>query len=517
MKQLIILAAALTIAAGQSYIGRVDTIGGTTYDWWASGNVHRLLANSPQYGIHAVWMYSASTSSTSFPDRNMRYSFYDYTTRQWNWTDADPMQSGVNVFAERAGYGAIDGDSAGLASVVAHTSSGVVLARDAAPGAGIMSYCYGPAGWWEPHMVIGNDGTHHVAMSSSGGLAYSRVRTWGNWDSVRMLDSLAYPAYAIAASKTTPSVCATWVNAAAAFYMLSESRGDTWGSRVELDPPPAFEGDTITRFSLYGLFPFFDSQGRLHIAAAVYPEVHDTAYSNPAELWHWCPDNQPQWTMIHHAGCAPENMQASIGYNAMYADRPTMGEGDDGNLYVAWEQFDSSNVEPQTDRLRAGVWAARSTNSGVSWGYGLRLTARNTVSHRFPCIIDRLLTGAPDTICVLYLKDSVAGFFVQGEGPATANPVICQFVPTYTDGVADTRHIQEPGIYKVTPTIVRGVLMLGAGYSGQSAGYRVELVDATGRKVMELHAGANVTRALAPGVYFVREEPRAVRKVLVVR
>ena len=30
------------------------------------------------------------------------------------------------------------------------------------------------------------------------------------------------------------------------------------------------------------------------------------------------------------------------------------------------------------------------------------------------------------------------------------------------------------------------------------------LLDATGRKVLDLHPGANDVRALAPGVYFVR-------------
>jgi len=61
----------------------------------------------------------------------------------------------------------------------------------------------------------------------------------------------------------------------------------------------------------------------------------------------------------------------------------------------------------------------------------------------------------------------------------------------------------------------------GLGTRSGSSDYPVmshaELLDAAGRKVMELHAGANDTRAPAPGVYFVREEPQAVRKVLMVR
>jgi len=61
------------------------------------------------------------------------------------------------------------------------------------------------------------------------------------------------------------------------------------------------------------------------------------------------------------------------------------------------------------------------------------------------------------------------------------------------------------------PTIVRGVLVLGAvdsrqsaEYSRQNTAYRAELLDAAGRKVMDLRLGANDVGRLAPGVYFVR-------------
>jgi hypothetical protein len=52
----------------------------------------------------------------------------------------------------------------------------------------------------------------------------------------------------------------------------------------------------------------------------------------------------------------------------------------------------------------------------------------------------------------------------------------------------------------------------------------VELLDVSGRKVMDLASGANDVRALAPGVYFVREElqaaslkTQAVRKIVLTR
>jgi hypothetical protein len=57
------------------------------------------------------------------------------------------------------------------------------------------------------------------------------------------------------------------------------------------------------------------------------------------------------------------------------------------------------------------------------------------------------------------------------------------------------------------PTIVREVLFLPANGEGRVA--KGELLNVSGRKVLDLHPGANDVRALAPGVYFVREEPQA--------
>jgi hypothetical protein len=75
--------------------------------------------------------------------------------------------------------------------------------------------------------------------------------------------------------------------------------------------------------------------------------------------------------------------------------------------------------------------------------------------------------------------------------------------------------------HKLQATIVRGVLVLKVD-SRQNTGYRTELLDASGRKVLDLHTGPNDVRALAPGVYFVRavgREPSAVgcHKVVVTR
>jgi hypothetical protein len=60
------------------------------------------------------------------------------------------------------------------------------------------------------------------------------------------------------------------------------------------------------------------------------------------------------------------------------------------------------------------------------------------------------------------------------------------------------------------PTVVTGVLSLPARGDEQTG--NGELLEASGRKVLTLHAGANDVSALAPGVYFVRERGGASRE-----
>jgi len=87
----------------------------------------------------------------------------------------------------------------------------------------------------------------------------------------------------------------------------------------------------------------------------------------------------------------------------------------------------------------------------------------------------------------------------------------------YSTGLGIEEH-PMPNAECVTPnaTIVCGVLNL------QSAIYNLKfeitLLDITGRRVMNLHAGANNIRYLAPGVYFIRRENNSqVTKIIVTR
>jgi YVTN family beta-propeller protein len=116
---------------------------------------------------------------------------------------------------------------------------------------------------------------------------------------------------------------------------------------------------------------------------------------------------------------------------------------------------------------------------------------------------DSLIPGE-SFICCVPLEDQAATTNNLGLGTPFAGNL--EVYPVYRmvqqAGVAEAMN-DERGVMNVGPSIVRGVLVLPA-----SPRPRVSestcLLDACGRKVMDLRPGANDVRHLSPGVYFVR-------------
>jgi hypothetical protein len=119
----------------------------------------------------------------------------------------------------------------------------------------------------------------------------------------------------------------------------------------------------------------------------------------------------------------------------------------------------------------------------------------------------RVLPG--DDYTVRYYDED--GFFT-GLSPFTVKD-------TSPPGCAEANHARDI-FHKASgvPTVMHGVLVLGAVGSRQNTGYEAQLLDISGRKVLSLHPGANDVRALAPGIYFVREAyTQTVRKIVIAR
>jgi len=509
----------LFVSIGAAQVGRIDTVGGTTYDWWLTGPARRYIANAPDHGIPATWIRSLA-EQTTFPDRNMGYNYYDYATRRWVGNDTDHMQSGTDVYTERSGFGTVDVDpSTGVAYVSAH--HGVVslkssIAREVGHGSFLFEYCEGNEGYLWPVTALDSAGWVHAALiddATHDEVYYSRMRTWCQWEQPQhaagTMPDPEYPSHNISASKTSGHVAETWVLADGsvphwAYYRESRDGGETWSLPQELPPPDAFEGDTSESFHL-GVFPYCDGQGRLHVVAEVLPVVDSVSSIVPAEIWHWCPENTPAWNEVARAGCDPENLGATVGYNATYAGRPSIGEDRLGGLHVCWEQFDSLNIEPgPPEYLRADIWYCRDNrDNGASWQDPVRITVPDQTSKRFPCIYDY---AHEDTMRVLYLVDVVAGFFVQGEGHPTRNPVICQHIPIEVGGVEEKAEGGGMRAEPLMPTVLR---------VPDLARIDCRVLDIQGRDVTEEKA------RLAPGIYFIGKGSRGrgsegsrVRKVI---
>jgi hypothetical protein len=393
-----------------------DLIGFTTYDWQYNGPIYSHCRYDPAAnGIHCYWMYSNFNSAT---DRNQQYNFYDFGTDAWNWSD------GIHVYTARSGFGGMDYDPISGCAVTStqQTISDLlhpVIARDQAPGAGLFEYTQGPAGYqWPAIAVTHNEVIHVIAMSDS--LCYLRIGPWGTWSSSFKIYA-PYPSYNIAASKTSNKVIILWVSTEdsirqSAYYKLSVDGGITWDPSTQIPYPPSV--GFVPSYSVGSLFATFDNQDNFHIVAS----VSDTGHTIPAEIWHWCPTNSQPWTLVCHYEA--ETLNASVGYNAIFADRPSIiQDPTDLSFYVVWERFDTLNYEPQTYLARADIWYARLTNNGQTCNWRQPITMPNTTSKRFPCI-----GGIKnDTMFIQYLIDSIAGFENMGQGRATKNPVVCHF------------------------------------------------------------------------------------------
>ncbi|MEO0074337.1 MAG: T9SS type A sorting domain-containing protein, partial [candidate division WOR-3 bacterium] len=237
-------------------------------------------------------------------------------------------------------------------------------------------------------------------------------------------------------------------------------------------------------------FPWYDWDGGFHLVACVLPVVHDTMYILPAEIWYW---NGTAWTEVHRAGCDPANLQASVGYNAIYACRPTIGSDGEGNLWVAWEQFDSANVEPATNLLRGDVWLAGSSDGGATWTAKQITEPGTSVSHRFPCVVDgAVVIDDEKYVPVVYEVDQVAGFVVQGQGPATSNPICVQWVPADSliiPGVSEERsRVPDRLELSATPNPFSGRTTLSYGVP-KAGNVVLTLADVSGRPIGTLAAG----------------------------
>jgi photosystem II stability/assembly factor-like uncharacterized protein len=130
------------------------------------------------------------------------------------------------------------------------------------------------------------------------------------------------------------------------------------------------------------------------------------------------------------------------------------------------------------------------TDGGVTWIANTNLTTQDLWSMQFPL-------------------DAGTGYIVGGGGTILKTG--------FGGGIAETMN-DERRTMNAGPTIVRGVLVLGAVGSRQNTAFRAGLLDVSGRRVFNLRPGANDVSRVLPGVYFMREsQAQAIRKVIITK
>jgi hypothetical protein len=117
-------------------------------------------------------------------------------------------------------------------------------------------------------------------------------------------------------------------------------------------------------------------------------------------------------------------------------------------------------------------------------------------------------------------QTSDGGYIVAGaacpSGTSSYDICLIKMAPDSAPGIEGS-HKPQVASHKLEPTIVSGVLDLGVD-SRQNTEDRADLLDVSGRKIIELHAGANDVSRLAPGVYFVRDaQSQAARRIVIQR
>jgi hypothetical protein len=436
---------------GTDVVGRIDTVGGTTYDWQINGNSDKFIEVDSLYGVHVTWMYSASTVSP-YADRNMRYNFYDFTAGAWDFVDpSNFMNSGVNAFTIRSGYGMLDVDPVtGVAYICCHQAPTAnicpTVARDAAPGAGIFTVCAGTptADLYQwPSVGLTSSEQVHAAVADGAttfGIFESDVNPWCTWSTPAAFQDTApipgFPTYIATGSKHSTKAVISWVYEAAAgpfaaYYRMTTDDGATWGEPVPIPLPPAFTpgSDSLASFSISGLYPFLDDNDNLHIVANIGWTVAGMAnqFATPTEIWHY---DQPNgmWSKIARWGEDTTSYITTgygIGYNSLFCGRPTLCQSGPNEFECVWEGFDSLNYESQSGLLRSEIFAARSVDQGATWGPFVMLTDPDSTSKRIPSIASHT---CHDTCYIRYEDDLIAGYGIApyAQGPMTNNPIIVQ-------------------------------------------------------------------------------------------
>ncbi|MEO0073840.1 MAG: hypothetical protein ABIK43_04180 [candidate division WOR-3 bacterium] len=441
----------------------IDTIGWTDRDLQFYGPARRYLVYDTLRGTHAVWKNGYGEIRYNYCPRN----------GSWRW------QNGTVVNRTQRNLGCLDVD---IRNGWAYISTDylwrgrpvISCLTDSAAGAG--SFREYNLDYDRRHNLVAASDRGYAKFAALSGESLYFYSYFGGFPLGQVG---SFPTHNLAVSKQSGRFGYIWTVTSGEdkdrlFLKQTPNNGANWYATVCLsDSVPS----SYNR-SLLGACATYDTI-RIHLIADFY----DGTNRQEVVLWHYCPYLSPCWHVVHHIRL-PDS--SPIGTCNLAACRPSIGINRRRHeLYVVWEQFDPENIDPQTGLCRAGIWASRSQNLGISWGAPIRLTPADSISYRFPFLAEVVA----DTLRILCFADPIAGVWEFGEGSQTRNPVLLLRVPADSLPVA----IGDPA---------RPDHGLSAEGSLADGGQRLRLLDALGRTLATGASLKEVSCRLPAGIYF---------------
>ncbi len=383
----------------------IDTIGWTNRDLQFAGPALRYLANDPLRGVHATYKNGYG---------EIRYNFKP-KGEGWRWNEGFL----INPYPRNLGcldYNVNTGQALISADYLSRGQRFLSYFIDSLPGGAKFSertFARGPQ-----HNLIGTGqyGSPRFAAIWRDTLYYYSIID------LRKLGEIGpFPRHNLIAAKISTRLGYIWtnINTGELFLRETPNNGGTWYQTISLSA----EVPSICNRSLFGANGVYDSI-QLHLVADLY----DGENRGRIQLWHYCPYDTPPWHFIYEYSLSDTT---KLGRHTAAIDRPSIGidrgeiSADFNALYVVWEQFDETNIDPRTGIARADIWASHSSNNGKTWSSPIRLTIPDSTSKRFPFLAEVV----NDTLHILYFADLIAGSWELGEGEMSQNPVIYLRVP----------------------------------------------------------------------------------------
>lgn len=464
----------------------VDTVGWTDRDRQAIGPSHRYIVNDPERGIHAVWKDGLG---------DIRYNFRP-RGEAWRWA------GGVVANRYPRNLGGMDvifttGRAVFGTDYVSRGSVRSSFFRDSAPGAGRFIETRLARGYRRLLAATSRHGYVRFA-----GLRADSLYHLSHFSFQRLDRSGPFPTHTLTGSRSSARFSYIWTRPAgpdSGALMLKETpnNGMHWFPAVNLSDT---SGLAENRAPLGGQ-ALYDSI-RLYVVTA-FP---DRGNPGRSRIWFYAKYDSAAWYPVHEYEIARPEL---AGDYALAAGRPTIGRAPGtSELFVVWEQFDPENIEPRTGLARADLWVARSQDTGRTWGPASRLTGPDSASRRFPFLADIV----DDSLRIICFADRCAGFWEQGQGPQTRNPVLLLSVAASGLPVA----VEEPGS-RPGPTVPVAVFptVSSRGFTFRFEGTReVRAFDPAGRLRAEARLTGPVAswgESLAPGVWLLEFRPMAGR------